>query len=73
MVALVKSTTFWLGKAKDKEDDQSYGLDADQGFFYGTNFPRSMAPNETMPHMLKDHQSWAHMMETMSWFQILMK
>jgi hypothetical protein len=30
----------------------------DQGFFCGVGFSRSMAPNETMPHMSKDHESW---------------
>jgi hypothetical protein len=59
MVTQVKSTTFGLGKAKDPEDGQSYGLDANQGFFCGVGFSRSVAPNETMPHMLKDHDSWA--------------
>jgi hypothetical protein len=58
MVTQVKSTTFGLGKAKDPEDGQSYGLDANQGFFCGVGFSRSVAPNETMPHMLKDHESW---------------
>jgi len=58
MVAQMKSTTSRLGKAKDRENDQSYGLDADQGFFCGAGFSRSMAPNETMPHMSRDHESW---------------
>jgi hypothetical protein len=31
----------------------------DQGFFCGVGFLGSMAPNEMMPHMLKDHESWA--------------
>jgi hypothetical protein len=55
----VKSTAFGPEKAKDKEDDQSYGLDADQRFFCGAGFLGSMAPNEMMPHMLRDHESWA--------------
>jgi hypothetical protein len=55
MVAHMKFTTSGLRKAKDREDDKSYGLNADQGFSYGASFSRSMAPNETMPHMLRDH------------------
>jgi hypothetical protein len=55
----MKYTAFWPGKAKDWEDDQSYGLDANQGSFCGVGFSRLMAPAETMPHMLKDHESWA--------------
>ncbi len=55
----MKYTTSGPGKVKDREDDQSYGLDADQGFFCGTGFSRLMAPNEMMPHMSKDHESWA--------------
>jgi hypothetical protein len=38
MAAQVKFTTFGPGKAKDREDYQSYGSDADQGFFCGTSF-----------------------------------
>jgi hypothetical protein len=30
-----------------------------QGFFCGVGFSRSVAPNETMPHMSRDHDSWA--------------
>jgi hypothetical protein len=59
MVAQVKSTTYGLGKAKDREDDQSYGLNADQGFFCGIGFSRLVAPNEMMLHMSKGHESWA--------------
>jgi hypothetical protein len=59
MVAQVKSNTFGPGKAKDREDEQSYGLDANQEFYCGDGFLGSMAPNETMPHMSKDHESWA--------------
>ncbi len=55
MLAHMKFTTSGLKKAKDRENDKSYGLNANQGFFYGASFLRSMAPNETMPHMLKDH------------------
>jgi hypothetical protein len=29
MAAHMKSTTYGLGKAKDKQDDQSYGSDVD--------------------------------------------
>jgi hypothetical protein len=36
----VKSIAFGLVKAKDREDDQSYKSDVDQGFFYGANFFR---------------------------------
>jgi hypothetical protein len=59
MAAHVKSITYGPGKAKDREDDQSDGSNADQGFFCGTSFSISMAPNEMMPHMLKNHESWA--------------
>jgi len=58
MVAQVKSIAFGLGKVKDREDDQSYGLDADQGLFCEVGFSGSMASNETMPHMSRDHESW---------------
>ncbi len=58
MAAHVKFIAFGSGNVKDKEDDQSYGLDVDQGFFCGANFSGSVAPNETMPHMSKDHESW---------------
>jgi hypothetical protein len=59
MVAQVKCTTFWPRKVKDREDDQSYGLDVNQGFFCGTSLLGLMAPNEMMSHMSKDHESWA--------------
>jgi hypothetical protein len=55
----VKSTASRLGKAKDKKDGQSYGSNVDQGFFCGDGFSKSGAPNEMMPHMLRDHESWA--------------
>jgi hypothetical protein len=55
----VKSIAFGLGKVKNREDDQSYRLDADQGFFCGVGFLGSMAPNEMMSHMSRDHESWA--------------
>jgi hypothetical protein len=45
----MKYTAFGPGKAKDWEDDQSYELDANQGFFCGVGFSRSMALDETMP------------------------
>ncbi len=54
----MKSTTFGPWKAKDKEDDQSYGLDVDQGFLYGFGFLILVASNEMMPHMSRDHESW---------------
>jgi hypothetical protein len=57
--AYVKSTSSRPRKAKFQEDGQSYGSNVDLGFFYGTSFSESMAPNE--------------MMETMLWFQILMR
>jgi hypothetical protein len=38
MVAQVKSIAFGPRKVKDKEDDQSYGLDVDQRFFCGVGF-----------------------------------
>jgi hypothetical protein len=55
----MKSNASRPGKAKDREDDQSYRLDVDQGFFCGASFLKSVVPNETMPHMSKDHESWA--------------
>jgi hypothetical protein len=58
MAAQMKSIAFRLGKLKDKENDQSYGLDADEGFFCGDSFLELVAPNEMMPHMPKDHESW---------------
>jgi hypothetical protein len=59
MVAQVKSNTFGLGKAKDWENGQSYGLDVDIRFFCGVDFLGSMALNEVMPHMLGGRGSWA--------------
>jgi hypothetical protein len=38
MVAQVKSIASRLGKDKDREGDQSYGLNVDQGFFCGVGF-----------------------------------
>ncbi len=58
MVAHVKSTASRLGKVKDREDGQSYGLNVDLGFFCGVGFSRLVTPNEMMPHMLKNHESW---------------
>ncbi len=55
----MKSTASRPRKAKDRENDQSYGLDTNQGFFCGASFLRLVAPNEMMPHMSKDHKSWA--------------
>ncbi len=54
----MKYIAFGPRKAKDWENDQSYGLNVNQGFFYGVGFSRSTALDETMPHMLKDHESW---------------
>jgi hypothetical protein len=59
METLVKSTTFGSRKAKDQKDGQSYGSDVDLRFFCGVNFSRLVAPNETMPHMPRDHEPWA--------------
>jgi predicted component of type VI protein secretion system len=55
MVAQVKSIAFGPRKVKDREDDQSYGLNVNQRFFCGAGFLGLVAPNETMPHMLKNH------------------
>jgi hypothetical protein len=55
MVAHVKFNTSGLGKGKDQENGQSYGLDVNPRFIYDVNFSRSMAPNDVMPHMLKNH------------------
>jgi hypothetical protein len=55
----MKSTASRLRKAKDREDDQSYGSNVDQRFFHVANFSISVALNEMMPHVLKDHESWA--------------
>jgi hypothetical protein len=54
----LKSTTFGPWKAKFQKDGQSYGLDVDIRFFCGTSFSKSMAPNEMMQHMSRDHESW---------------
>ncbi len=59
MAAKVKSIAFGPRKVKDRGDNQSYGLDIDQGLFCGVGFSRLVAPSETMPHMSKDHESWA--------------
>jgi hypothetical protein len=58
IIAQVKYIAFGPGKTKDWEDDQSYGLDANQRFINGVCFSGSMALDETMPHMLRDHESW---------------
>jgi hypothetical protein len=66
IVVQVKSITYGPRKAKDKEDHQSYGSNADQGFFCGASFLGSVAPNEVLPHMSRGHVSHGqHMMETM--------
>ncbi len=31
----------------------------DQRLFCGVGFSRLVAPNETMPHISRDHESWA--------------
>ncbi len=54
----MKSTTSRLRKAKDHEDGQSYGSNVNPRFFCGVGFSRSIAPDETMPRMSKDHESW---------------
>jgi hypothetical protein len=58
MMAQVKSIASGLEKVKDREDDQSYGLDVNQIFFCGTGFSKLVAPNGMVPHMSKDHESW---------------
>jgi hypothetical protein len=58
MAAQMKSTTSGPRKVKDREDDQSCGQDADQGFFCGVTFLGSMTPNEMMPHMSRNHDPW---------------
>jgi hypothetical protein len=58
MATHVKSTTSKPRKAKDREDGQSYGSNAGQGFFCGASFSGSMAPDETKSHMSGDHESW---------------
>lgn len=55
----MKFNTFGLGKAKDYENGQSYGLNANLRFFCGVGFLGLVAPNEVMPHMLRHHGSWA--------------
>jgi hypothetical protein len=55
----VKSITTRSRKAKAREDGQSYGSNADSRVFCGVGFSRSMAPDETMPHMSRIHESWA--------------
>jgi hypothetical protein len=59
MAAQVKSVAFGPRKARDRGDDQLYGSNADQGFFCGASFSGSMAPNEMMSDMSRDHESWA--------------
>ncbi len=58
MVAQVKSITSGPGKDKDRENDQSYGLDVNQILFCGAGFSGLVAPNGMMTHMSKDHESW---------------
>jgi hypothetical protein len=59
MLAQVKFITSRPVKVKDREDEQSYELDVNQKFYCGDGFLGLMAPNETMPHMSRDHESWA--------------
>jgi hypothetical protein len=59
MATQVKSTASGLGKAKDQKDGQSYGPNVDLRFFCGVDFLGSMAPDEAMPHMSRDHESCA--------------
>jgi hypothetical protein len=59
MAAQVKFIAYVPRKGKDKEYDQPYGLDANQGFFCGVGFLGLVAPNEMMPYMSRDHESWA--------------
>jgi hypothetical protein len=73
MVAHVKSNTSRSGKAKDREDGQSYGLDVDLGFFCEAKFLGLVALDEIMPHMLENHGSWAMNDGNMLWFQILVR
>ncbi len=54
----MKSTAFGPGKAKFKKNGQSYGSNVDLRFFCGANFSKSMALNEMMRHMSRDHESW---------------
>jgi hypothetical protein len=58
MATHVKSTTSKPRKVKDKEDGQSYGSNVGQGFFCGAGFSGLVAPDETKPHMSRDHESW---------------
>jgi hypothetical protein len=58
MVTQVKYITSEARKAKDQKYNQSYGLNVNQGFFCGASFSRSMALDDTMPHMSRDHGSW---------------
>jgi len=58
MVTHVKFIAFGPRNAKSQEDGQSYGSNVDLRFFCGANFSKSMAPNEMMRHMSRDHESW---------------
>ncbi len=49
----MKSNTFGLGKAKDWENDQSYGLNINPRFFCGAIFFGLVALDEVMQHMLE--------------------
>ncbi len=55
----MKSIAYGLGKAKDQENGQSYGSNVGPRFFCGVNFLGLVALDETMPHMSRDHESWA--------------
>ncbi len=57
--AQMKSIASGPRKAKDKKDCQSYGSYVNPRLFCGTIFLRSMASDESMPHMSRDHDSWA--------------
>jgi len=54
MATQVKFTTYGLGKAKDWKN----GSNVDLKLFCGVGFLGLMAPNESMPRMLKDHGLW---------------
>jgi hypothetical protein len=73
MVAHVKSTTYGPKKVKYQEDGQSYGSNVYPRFFCGASFSGSLALDETMPHMSRDHESWLTNDKTMLWFQILVR
>jgi hypothetical protein len=56
----VKFNAFGSRKAKEWENGQFFGWDANLGYLCGANFSRSMTPNEDMLDILRNHNDGNH-------------